>query len=130
MTHRFWALIVSRPGPLREGLQAALTALFLLEMVGVVDSAASAMDMAAEGDDPALVLVSLDEPANGVSGGLEWIRTRWPKVPFMVLANTVEQQLSAQAAGAEEVLIKGVRPEELMARIEGLLRRENQAAAA
>lgn len=117
------ALIVAPPGLLRVGLRAALTALAPLETVGEADSAMHAMDMV---HDPSLVLLSDEGPDNSVATIRE-IKARWPAAWCIVLVDTVAQQQAAKAGGADEVLIKGVRAEELLRRIEGLLQGEHRS---
>jgi DNA-binding NarL/FixJ family response regulator len=118
------ALIVARPDLVREGLRAALTAMHSFQIVDVADSAASALTMTME-HDPALVLLSTGEPADQTLAGLRQIKARWPRAWCILLVDTVAQQQSAQAAGFEEVLVKGVRPDRLLGTVEDLIRGEN-----
>ena len=118
MNQRPTAVIVAPPGLLREGLRAALTALCRLEIVGEADTAAHAIAMV---HDPTLVLLSVQGPENDSPAAISRIKSRWPAVRCVVLVETVAQQQAARVAGAEEVLIKGVRPDKLLRRIEGLL---------
>lgn len=122
------ALIVSRPGPLREGLRAALATLPHLEYLSEADSAASAIGLMLE-HDPTLVLLCTDGSADKSITGFGRIKARWPKVHFIILVDTVAQQQAARAAGFEEVLVKGVRPDRLLGTIEDLIRGENQTSA-
>lgn len=112
------AVIVAPPGLLRESLRAALSALCRLEIVGEVDSAAHAV---ATVHDPTLVLLSVQGPENHGPTAIGKIKARWPAVQCIVLVDTVAQQAAARAAGAEEALIKGVRPDTLLRRVEALL---------
>lgn len=118
MNQRTSALIVAPPGPLREALRAALNALPCLKTVSEADSATHALLMV---PDPALVLLSLEGSDNNHLAAIRKIKMRWPAAPFIVLVNNVAQQQAAQAAGAKEALIKGIRPADLLDRIEGLL---------
>jgi DNA-binding NarL/FixJ family response regulator len=112
------ALIVAPPGLLREALQAALEALHPLQAVQEADSVAQAR--ALDGD-PALVLLSAEKPdASGVAA-VRAIRARWPAARCIVLVDTKAQQRRAKAAGAEQALIKGVRPGDLLALVEAML---------
>ncbi len=125
MNQRPTAVIVAPPGLLREGLRAALSALCRLEIVGEADTAAHAITMV---HDPTLVLLSIQEPENNSPTAIGKIKSRWPAVRCIVLVDTVAQQQAARAAGAEEALIKGVRPQDLLGRIEGLLGDEGSKA--
>jgi DNA-binding NarL/FixJ family response regulator len=122
------ALIVAGPDLLREGLRAALIAVHCFQTVDEADSAASALAMHVD-HDPALVLFSTDEPVDQTLAGFRQIKARWPEAWCIVLVDTVAQQQSAQAAGLEEVLVKGVRPDKLLGTIEDLIRGDGQAAA-
>lgn len=124
MKHRASALIVARPDLLREGLRAALAAMHSFQAVDVADSPTSALAMAME-HDPVLVLLSTGEPVEQTLAGLRQIKARWPKAWCILLVDTVAQQQSVQAAGLEEVLVKGVRPDKLLGTVEGLIRGEN-----
>ena len=125
MDHRPTALIVAPPGPLREGLRAALNALRRLETVGVADTASHAVVMMR---DPAFVLLSLEGSEADDLTALQTIKARWPAVQCIVLVDTVARQQAAKAAGAEEALIRGIRPADLLGRIERLLPGEGPVA--
>lgn len=126
MSQRSTALIVAPPGPLREGLRAALNTLRRLETVGVADTAAHAVVMMR---DPALVLLSLEGSETDDLASIRTIKARWPAVRCAVLVDTVARQRAAKAAGAEEALIRGIRPADLLGRIERLLPDEGLAAS-
>jgi DNA-binding NarL/FixJ family response regulator len=125
MNQRPTAVIVAPPGLLREGLRAALNALCRLEIVGEADTVAHAMAMV---HDPTLVLLSVQGLDNHSPDVIGKLKSRWPEVRCVVLVETVAQQQAARAAGAEEVLVKGVRPSTLLRRIEGLLDEKQRTA--
>lgn len=118
MNQRSTVLILAPPGILRVSLRAALMALCSLEVVGEADSVAQAIAIELN---PALVLLSGEGPENGGLAAIESVKQQWPDVQCIALVDTVAQQRAAMAAGAEEALVKGVLPEHLLARIEGLL---------
>lgn len=118
MKQRTSALIVAPPGVLRQGLRAAVTALPRLKTVDEADNIAHAMIMQ---HDPALVLFSVEGPETRHLAAIRMIKTRWPAARCIVLVDTVAQEQPAREEGAEAVLVKGVRPTELLARIERLL---------
>jgi DNA-binding NarL/FixJ family response regulator len=118
MNQRPTALIVAPPGLLREGLRAALNALCRVEIVGEADTAAQAIAMV---HDPTLVLLSVQGPENDSPAAIGKLKSRWPAARYAVLVETVAQQQAASAAGAEEALLQGVRPDRFLRRIEGLL---------
>jgi DNA-binding NarL/FixJ family response regulator len=111
---------------LREGLRAALNALHGLETVGLADTAAHVLDMVRE---PTFVLLSTGGRENSNLAAIQKIKVRWPAVRCVVLVDTVAQQQAAKAAGAEEALIKGILPADLLGRIEDLLAGGGPAAS-
>lgn len=118
MNQRPTAMIVAPPGLLREGLRAALNALCRLEIVDEADTAAQAV---ATAHDPALVLLNVQGPENDSPAAIRAIKSRWPAARCAVLVETVAQQRAARAAGADQALIKGIRPAKLLKCIERLL---------
>ena len=122
MTNTMSALIVARPGPLREGLRAALAAACSIGSVREADSTVVALEKAAPQQiAPRLVLLSADGTVDQTLAEVKQIQGRWPKTRFIILVDTVQQQQRARAAGAGEVLVKGVRADEFLMRITELL---------
>lgn len=122
MANHTLALIVANPGPLREGLRAALAAFPSLEEVNEVDSATAAVRLFA-GRTPALVLFSTGEAGSNAPEGCRQIKLHWPESPCLALVDSVDLEPVAKAAGADLVLVKGVRPDKLLGKIEKLLRK-------
>ena len=114
------ALIVAKPGPLREGLRAALSAMPCMHVVGEVDKATLALRIHLD-PAPALILVSADGPGLGAADTWEQIRAQWPEARYIILADTVQQQEEAQAAGADLVLLKGFAASQLFVAVETLM---------
>lgn len=114
------ALIVARPGSLRDGLQALLTAIPQIEIVDQANDIPSARRTALERH-PALVLLDSDS-----TGGEIWLtvrraKTAWPQAGCVFLANDVQQHQVAEAAGADATLLKGFPAPRLIATIVRLL---------
>ena len=82
-----------------------------------------------EDDRPDLILLDIRLP--GISGieVLETIRERWTALPVMMLTalDAVEDRVSGLRAGADDYLPKPFDFEELLARIEALLRRSSRS---
>jgi DNA-binding NarL/FixJ family response regulator len=99
-------------------------------MVGSVDDGSSALRVVAE-QHPALVVLDADVLGVEVRRGLEDIRAGWPQVRCIVLASDAQQRQAAEAAGADQVLLKGFLAAELFKAVELLLAAdgENQRGA-
>jgi len=111
-TIRASALIIAKPGPLQDGLQALMTAMSQAEIVNKADDLRSAMQMSLE-QQPALVLMDADLAGSEIGLAVRSVRSRWPNCRCVFLANDVKQQQSAEAAGADTVLLKGFPAEQL-----------------
>jgi DNA-binding response OmpR family regulator len=118
------ALIVAKPGPLRDSLQALMAAMMpQIEAAYEVNDLASALEMTFACC-PTLVLLDC-----GLNGGDGWMTVRrakakWPQARCVFLANDVQQHQEAEAAGADAVLLKGFPAAGLVATIVGLLPRQ------
>jgi DNA-binding NarL/FixJ family response regulator len=119
------ALIIARPGRLRDGLQAVLAAMPQIETVDRADDLRSALRMAAERR-PALVLLNTDLINGQTRETLEQIRARWSGARCIVLADDVQQQQRARAVGVDEVLLRGFSATELFASVDRLLRQQRE----
>jgi len=114
------ALILSQPGPLRDGLRALLTAMSRVKIIGEASDTASAL-RTIQKHRPTLVLMDADLPGDEAWNTLQAIKTDAPQVRCIVLASTVEQQRAAELAGADSAPLKGLLAEKLYATIEQLL---------
>lgn len=119
-------LIVGRPGPLREGLRAALSTMPHLVVVGEADSAASALEMALHCA-PILVVLSADAPGRDTLDAWRQLKARWPEARCIILADTVQQQEMARTAGVDTVLLKGFAAPKLFAAVETLFGEAEEA---
>ncbi len=113
-------LIVSQPGPLRDGLRALLAVMSQVKIIGVASDAASALRLVQKRH-PTLVLMDADLPDDEARNTLMAIKRDWPQVRCIVLANTVEQQRAVALAGADRAPLKGLLAEKLYVTIEKLL---------
>lgn len=114
------ALIVAKPGPLRDGLRALLTAMPQIGAVDMASDVPSALRTVFE-HSPTLVLLDSD-----LTNGEVWLTVRrakakWPQAWCIFLANDLQQHQEAEAAGADAVLLKGFPPARLVAMIVRLL---------
>ncbi len=114
------ALIVARPGPLRNSLQALMTTMPQIEILAETSDPSALLRMGA-GIQPDLVLLDADLPEDQVCAALVQIKEEWSQTRTIVLVKDAQQQQEIQAAGADVVLLKGYPAAKLIAAIEGLL---------
>ena len=114
------ALIMARPGPLRDALQALVTAMPQLDVVEETSDLPSALG---EGREQLPILVLLDSAlARGeICTTVSQTKARWPAARCVFLADDVQQSMEAEAAGADAVLLKGDSATRLIATLVRLL---------
>jgi DNA-binding NarL/FixJ family response regulator len=122
------ALIVARPGPLRNSLQALMTTMPQIEILAETADPSALLRMGA-GIQPDVVLLDANLPEEQVWAALRQIKEEWSQTRSIVLAEDSQQQQKAQAAGANVALLKGYPAAKLIAAIEGLLSREGEGGA-
>jgi DNA-binding NarL/FixJ family response regulator len=120
MKRRSQVLIVARPSPLRDGLRALLTTMPQIEIIGQVDDAPSALKMITE-QRPAVVVLNPNLAADEVWTVLRGIKAEGTQPRCIVLADNIQQQQVAKAAGADYALLKGFAATRLLRTIESLL---------
>jgi DNA-binding NarL/FixJ family response regulator len=120
MMTKSYALIVTGPGSLQNGLLALMTAMPQIEVVGEAEDASSALQMVVE-HRPDLVLLDMDLPGTEPWALLRQIKNDWPATRCIALAEDVQHQQDSEAAGADVALVKGFPPAQLIATIKRLL---------
>ena len=112
------ALIVARPGPLRDSLQALMTTMPQIEIVAEANDSSALLRM---GDriQPDIVLLDASLPENRDWAALGQIQEMWSQAWIIVLVESTSQQQQAQKAGADVALLKGFPAARLAAIIEG-----------
>jgi DNA-binding NarL/FixJ family response regulator len=110
---------------MREGLRTLLRMIPTIELVGQVDQGAAALERVTQAR-PGLVLLDSSLPYAEMELALRQIKAKWPQVQCLVVADTIQQQGLAQAAGADGVLLKGFAAEMLFTTIEEVLGRINR----
>ena len=100
------ALIVAKPGPLRNSLQALLTTMPQIEIVAEANDSLALLRM---GDriQPDIVLLDASLPQHEVWAALKQIQEEWSQTRIIVLADDSRQQKQATEAGANVALLKG-----------------------
>ncbi len=122
-------LLAAAPGPLHDGLQAALGAIPQVTLTEQVGDAASVLGRVAESC-PALVV--LDDALRGDTTLLllKLIKAVAPGTRCLVLTDDARRLSIAAADGADAVMLQGTPPTELFALIERLLDRRGDLGAA
>jgi len=112
-------LIVSPPGNLQIGLQALLTTHLDVDVL-VVGNAASALKVI-EKYHPALIIIDQDIPGETSISVVKNVKTMWPDIQCLVLANDDQGRQKLSEVGADLVVIKGLPGAKLVAEINSLL---------
>lgn len=113
-------MIMAGHGPLRDGLQALVGT---MPQIGAVE-AVSDVDATLRRDFdrcPALVLLDANLVEGKVWLAVRRVKTRWQRARVIVLAQGVQQQEEAEAAGADAVLLQGFPAGRLVSAIVKLL---------
>lgn len=120
---RALTLIVARPGPLRDGIEALLASVPEVEVLGEVHQPSRALSLAAQHSLDLLLLEA------GPAGGKNWrvlsrLQGQHPGLRSIVLADDIEQVRQARAAGADAVFLKGFPPHRFVRTVERLVSRD------
>ncbi len=119
-------LIAAKPGVERDGFQAVLTAIPRAKVMDPANDSAATLRVVAK-HQPALILLDTNLPDYQVWTLLKQLKAQWPQVQCLVLADNRQQRQTAQAAGADRVLIKGCPAKEFYANINGMLSRHRES---
>jgi DNA-binding NarL/FixJ family response regulator len=114
------ALIVARPGPLRNSLQSLMTTMPQIEILAEATDPSALLRMGAK-IQPDIVLLDADLPEEQVRAALRQIKEEWCHTRSIVLVEDSQQQQEIEAAGADVALVKGYPAAKLIGAIEGLL---------
>jgi DNA-binding NarL/FixJ family response regulator len=114
------ALIVAKPGPLRDSIQALMIAIPQIEAVRGTSDLSSALAMVFDRY-PALVLLDSDLEGGEIRSAVRRVKAQWPQAQCVFLADDVQQQREGESAGADATLLKGLPATQLIAVIVGLL---------
>ena len=114
------ALIVARPGPLRNSLQSLMRTIPQIEILAETSDPSALLRMGA-GIQPDVVLLDASLPEEQVWAALRQIKEEWCHTRSIVLVEDSQQQQEIEAAGADVALLKGYPAAKLIATIEELL---------
>ena len=120
------ALIVARPGRLRDAWRALLMATPLIGQVHQADDGPSALGLV-ESVQPQLVLLDSDMADGAPWRLLQQIKADHPECGSVVLVCSLQARAQAEAAGADVVLLRGFPAERLFPGLAELLPRRSIA---
>ncbi len=117
------ALIVAKPGRMRDSLEALVASMRQIEIVNKADDGPSALEIITS-HPPTLVLVDSNLSGDETWSILRQIKFKWPQTRCLVLTDTIRQKWMAQGAGADSILRTGFPAAKFFSTIEGLLARQ------
>jgi DNA-binding NarL/FixJ family response regulator len=109
------ALLVSSAGTYQNGLLALMTTIPQISVVLVVEDVKSAMRMV-ENHHPRLII--LDIYVLEVQNVIQQIKSQFPHIQLIVIAEDFEQQKKAEVFGVDNVLLKGFSAQKLVEIVE------------
>lgn len=121
------ALLVLRPGPLRDGLNALLSAMPEIRLVAQAEDADAALKFLAW-HCAKLVLIKLDAGDRRLLGPVLEMRALCPYTQVVALIEDERDRQVAEASGTDLVMMVGVPAPILKARVEALVRSVAEAA--
>lgn len=116
------ALIVAKPGPLRDGIQALMIAIPQIDAVYETSDLSSAPDIVYDRC-PDLVLLDSSLDREAIRPAVRRVKAQWPQARCVFLADDVQQKREGESADADVALLKGLPATQLVAAIVGLLPR-------
>jgi DNA-binding NarL/FixJ family response regulator len=117
------ALVVARPGRLRDGLSALLTALPYVGRVHLADSRSSALAALVE-QRPSLILLDAGVPDDGMPTLECRLKAVEPHARCIVITDDPDRPRVATPGGADAILLKGFTTPQLYLAVERLLSAE------
>ena len=129
------ALVVSSAGPYQNGLVALMTTIPQISVVLVAEDVKSALRMV-ENHLPRLIILDMAEQGQemvpapapyspGVQDVIQQIKSQFPLIQLIVIAEDFEQQKKAEVFGADIALLKGFSAQKLVEIVEHItVRRE------
>jgi DNA-binding NarL/FixJ family response regulator len=109
-------VVVVAPVWLKEALLILLQSAANIQLVTSVVSVAELLEQPPKVD-PDLVLIDGKRELEGAYDQVSRVKARWPGAYCIILVDHINQQEVLKAAGADQILVKGVSPQRLMAAI-------------
>ncbi len=120
ITDEMAALIVAKPGRMRDGLHTLLRTIPGLTTIKMADDSPSALNIVST-DKPTLVLLGASLDEQEIRTLLEQSKRAKPGTQCIVLVDNISQQAIARAGGADSVLLMGFSAHQFFAAIDELL---------
>jgi DNA-binding NarL/FixJ family response regulator len=114
------AVIVAKPGSLRDSLHALLTTLPQIEVVAEANGLSTLFQIGSKVK-PDLVLIEADLIRTCLQKDLRTLQQAFPQAQCIVLVESDEQRYLAESTSVGAVIFKGFRAAKLMKLIEELL---------
>lgn len=101
------AVVIARPGPLRDALQSLIMAVVCSGMVYQAQDVSTALPIIAE-QHPALVVLDADQELSheSVWSAVSRMNAQSPQTCYVVLVEDIQQQQKANTTGVDTVLLK------------------------
>ena len=116
------ALVVSSAGPYQNGLVALMTTIPQISVVLVAEDVKSTLRMV-ENHLPLLIILDISVPE--AQDVIKQIKSQFPHIQLIVIAEDFEQQKKAEVFGADIALLKGFSAQKLVEIVEHItVRRE------
>ena len=112
------ALVVSSSGAFQNGLLALTTTISSISAILVAEDTKSAYRMI-ENHQPALIIMDVSLPK--VQDVIKQIKTQWPQIHLIVLADDLTLGKDLEVLGVNRVLIKGFPPQKFVEVIEDFI---------
>jgi DNA-binding NarL/FixJ family response regulator len=119
MASRVQALILSRPGPLRDALKTLLAS--IPGMMVLAGGSVTSLPRAPARAEPDLVLMDADLYGDEEWAALREIKDQWPRARFVLLTDDGRMLPDGHAAQADAVLMKGMPAAKLVGVLERLV---------
>lgn len=121
------AVLVIKPGPLRDGLDALLFSMPDVQLVAHANDNNTVLDFCQKNPD-ALLILEIRPDSQDLLATISEVKVRCPQGRVVALIHTQRDQRDAEEAGADLILRVGTRAPMLKTSIEGLIRTTDETS--